>query len=68
MQKSVQIFTIIKYQKEDSQFIFLSVVLINSVFRADKNYYPEEFVDKCNYLVKEKMMPECITDDIEFFF
>ena len=68
MQKSVQIFTIIKYQKEDSQFIFLSVVLINSVFRADKNSCPEEFVDKCNYLVKEKMMPECITDDIEFFF
>ena len=68
MQKSIQIFTIIKYQKEDSQFIFLSVVLINSVFRADKNYYPGEFVDECNYLVKEKMMPECITDDIEFFF
>ena len=68
MQKLIQIFTIIKYQKEDSQFIFLSVVLINSIFRADKNYYPEEFVDECNYLVKEKMMPECITDDIEFFF
>ena len=44
------------------------MVLINSVFRADKNYYPEEFVDECNYLVKEKIMPECITDDIEFFF
>ena len=54
-----------KIQKKDSQFICLSVILIDSVFRTGKNYYPQVFVEECKYVAKEKKMPEYITDDIE---
>ena len=40
--------------KECSIFICLSVGLINSVFRTGKNYYPQVFLEECNYVVKEK--------------
>ena len=38
--------------------------MINSVFGTDKNYYLLDILEKYKYVVKEKMMPECISDDI----
>ena len=32
-----------RIQREGSQFICLSVILIDSVFRTGKNYYPQVF-------------------------
>ena len=43
-----------KIPREGSQFICLSVILIDSVFRTGKNYYPQVFLDECKYVVKEK--------------
>ena len=43
-----------KIAKEDSKFIFLSVILIDSVCRASKNYYPQILLEECKYVVKEK--------------
>ena len=54
-----------KIPKEGSQCICLSVILIYFVFRTGKNYYPQMFLEECKYFVKEKKMPEYITDDIE---
>ena len=51
--------------KESCQFIRLSVNIINSLFRAGKNYYPQVFLEKCKYFVKEKEIPKYIIDDIE---
>ena len=51
--------------KEVSQFISLSVILIDSVFRVGKNYYPQVFLEECKFVVKEKKMSQYITDDIE---
>ena len=42
-----------KIPKEDSK-ILNSVILINSVFRTGKNYYPQAFFEECKYVVKEK--------------
>ena len=39
--------------------------MIDSVFRTDKSCYPQMFVEELKYAVKEKKMPEYITDDIE---
>ena len=39
--------------KEWFQCICLSINLINSVFRMG-NYYPQEFLEQCKYVVKEK--------------
>ena len=36
-----------KILKEISRFICLSVILIDSVFRTGKNYFPEVFLEEC---------------------
>ena len=55
----------IKIPKKGSQYVCLSVTLIDSLFRADKNYYPRVFLEEFKYVVNEKKIPEYITDDIE---
>ena len=54
-----------KVPKEGSQYIFLSVILIDSVFRTGKNYFPQVFLEECEYIVKEKKMPQYITENVE---
>ena len=41
------------------------VILIDSVYKKDKNYYVQVFLEECKYVFKEKKMPNYITDDIE---
>ena len=43
-----------KVPREGSQFICLSVVLIDSVFITGKNYYPWMFLEECKYALKKK--------------
>ena len=43
-----------KIPKEDSRFIYLSVILVNSIFRKGKTYYPEVFSGECKYVVRRK--------------
>ena len=43
-----------KIPKQDSQFISLSIILIDSLFRIGKNYYPQVLLEECKYVVKEK--------------
>ena len=54
-----------KIPKEGSQVICLSVILIDSVFRTGKNYYPQIFWEECKYVIKEEKIPKYINDDIE---
>ena len=54
-----------KIPKEGSQFICLSVTLIDSVFRTGKNCYPKVFLEKYKNIVKEKKFPKYIIDDRE---
>ena len=39
--------------------------MIDSVLRSGENYYPQLFLEECKYVVKEKMMPEYISDKLE---
>ena len=41
------------------------MILIDSVFRTGKNYYPQVFLEECKYVVKEKKIPKYITGDIK---
>ena len=54
-----------KILKEGSQFICLSGILIKSVYRKDKNFYPQVFSEECKYFVKEKKISKFITGDLE---
>ena len=52
--------------KEGSEFICESVILLDSVYKKDKNYYPQVFLE-CKYVTKEKKrsIKKFITDNIE---
>ena len=39
---------------------------IDSVYRKDKNYYPQVFLEKYNFVVIEKKMSN-LNDDIEIY-
>ena len=41
--------------------------MIDSVYKKDKNYYPQVFLEECKYIIKEKKksVKKFITDDIE---
>ena len=54
-----------KIPKEGSQFICLSVILIDSIFRTGRNYYPQGFLEECKYVIKEKKISKYIIDNIE---
>ena len=54
-----------KITKECSQFVYLSVTLINSVFKTGYNCYPQVFLEECKGVDKEKKMPKYNIDDIE---
>ena len=54
-----------KIPKEVSQFIYLLVILIDSVFRTCENYYPQAFLEECKYAVKEKKIAKYIIDNIK---
>ena len=50
--------------KEGSQCICLSVILIDSVYKKDKNCYPQVFLEECKYVVKEKKKSKFINDKV----
>ena len=41
------------------------MILIDSVFKKGKNYYPQVLLEERKYAVKEKKMPKYVIDDIE---
>ena len=49
--------------KKNSEYICLSVIVLDSVFTTDKNCYPQVFLEKVNILIKGKNSKHF--DDIE---
>ena len=43
------------------------MILIDSVFRTGKNFYPQVFLQECKCVVKGKKIPKYIIDNIEIF-
>ena len=57
-----------KIPKEDSQYLCLSVILIDYPFRRDKNLHSQVFLDECKYVIKEKRIHNYIIDDTGISF
>ena len=57
-----------KVPKDSSQYICISVFLIETVFTAGKNYQPQLFLEESKYFVKLKKMLKYFIKDIESSF
>ena len=59
----LQIFTIKKFPKEDSNLTCLTVISFNSVLKKDGNYYPQVFLKAFKYI--KKKVTRHIIEDLE---
>ena len=55
-----------KIPKERSQFIYLSLILIDAVIKTGKNYSLQVFLEECKNVIKEEKILKYIIDDVEF--
>ena len=51
--------------KEKSQCKCLSIILLHSVIKANKNYYPETFLEECKYMQEKINTENYIDEDLE---
>ena len=61
--KWIQIFEAKKYQKKMHHI--LSLVVLDSVIRVSKKYYPDILLEECKYETKNTKMENLINDDLD---
>ena len=53
--------------KVGSNYIYWSIILINSVLKKDESYYPQVFLKECKYIEKEEKVILYIINDLKIF-
>ena len=59
-----QIFIIKKCQKK-APCKCLSIIIIDSVIKANKNYYPQTFLEECKHIQEKTKIENYINEDLE---
>ena len=51
--------------KENASYKCLSLIMLDSVVKVKKNYYPQTRLEECKYEIKTTKMESFINDDLE---
>ena len=51
--------------KENASYKCLSLIMLDSVIRANKKYYPQTVLEECKYEIKKNKMENIINDDLD---
>ena len=54
-----------KIPKENASYKSLSLVMLDSVIRANKKYYPQTLLEEFKYEIKKNKMENLINDDLD---
>ena len=54
-----------KVPKGNSSYKCLSLIMLDSIVKLGKKYYPQVFLKECKYVKRKNKMMNCIDDDIE---
>ena len=54
-----------KVPKENSSYICLSLVMLDSVIKVNKKHYPQTLLEECKYEIKDNKMENNINDDFD---
>ena len=57
-----------KVPKEKPHIIMphiISLIMLDSVIRANKKYYPQKFLEECKYVIRKNKMENLINDDLD---
>ena len=53
-----------KVPKENASYKCLSLIMLDSVIRVNKKYYPQTVLEKCKYVIRKNKMENLINDDL----
>ena len=51
-----------KVPKENASYKCLSLIMLNSVIRVNKKYYPQTLLAECKYVIRKNKMENLIDD------
>ena len=55
-----------KVPKENASCKCLSLIMLDSVIRVNKKYYPQILLEECKYVIKKNKMENFINNDLSF--
>ena len=53
-----------KIPKENASYKYLSLIMFDSVIRANKKHYPQTLLEQCKYEIKKNKMENLINDEL----
>ena len=53
-----------KVPKENASYKCISLIMLDSVIRVNKKYYPQTLVEECKYVLRENKMENLINNDL----
>ena len=53
-----------KDPKENTSYKCLSLIMLDSVIRANKKFYPQTLLEECKYLIRKNKMDNFINNDL----
>ena len=53
-----------KTPKENASYKCLSLIMLDSVIRVNKKYYPQTLLEECKYVIRKNKMENLINDDL----
>ena len=53
-----------KVPKENTSYKCISLIMLDSVIRVNKKYYPETLLEKCKYVIRKNKMENLINNDL----
>ena len=57
-----------KVPKENASYKCLSLIMLDSVIRVNKKYYPQTFLEECKYVIRKNKMENLINDDLDLSY
>ena len=54
-----------KVPKENASYNCLSLIMLDSVIRANKKYYPQTFLEECKYVIRKNKAENFINNDLD---
>ena len=54
-----------KNTKRECVIQVLSLIMIDSIIRENKKYYPQTLLEECKYIIKKNKMQNLINDDLD---
>ena len=54
-----------KIPKENASYKCFSLIMLKSVIRVSKKYYPQLLLEECKYEIKKTQMENLVNDDLD---